>query len=221
MSEVPAYSVVEAAAYLGIPAATIENWLSPQTGPLILAPTPKPLTLCFKNLIECHVLRALRVERRLSMARIRAAVLTLRRQWGTRYALADRELSTDDLCIFLEEGGHLYNVSRGGAQVFLEMVSPFLQRIERDPRSGSPTRFYPLVSSAASPRAVAAEPRDIVVDPTICFGRAVIRGSRISTAVVAGRHRAGDRVARLAKEYGRTQEEIKAAIRFEARRRAS
>lgn len=219
-AETPAYSVAQAARYLGLPPGTVEYWLSPKSGPLVLAPMPAPLTLCFKNIVECHVLRALRVERKLKMNRVRDAIFTLRDIWNTRYPLADHELSTDEICVFLQEGNRLYNLSRGGEQAFLEMVRPYLKRIDRDPSSRVATRFYPMLKAPKIGPRVEEEPRYIVVDPRVCFGRAVIKGTRISTEVVAGRVRAGERITKLAAQYGRTKEEIEAALQFETRRRA-
>ena len=219
-AESPAYSVAQAARYLGLSPGTIEYWLSPESGPLVIAPLPSPMTLCFKNIVECHVLRALRVERNLKMSRVRDAVVTLRTKWKTRYALADHELSTDEICIFKLEGRQLYNLSKGGEQTFVNMVVPYLKRIDRDPDSRVATRFYPMLSTPKFNPIHEDEPRYIVVDPRVCFGRAVIKGTRISTEVVAGRIGAGERIQMLAAQYGRTKEEIKAAFQFETRRRA-
>lgn len=216
-AEIPAYSVAQVAFCLGLPYGTLEYWLEPRTGPLVLAPDPRPMTLCFKNLVECHVLRALRVSFRLPMRNIKRGVLTLRAKWNTRYPLAEKELSHDGLELFLEEWPALYNVSRFGNQAFSEVVRPYLERIDRDPR-GVARRFFPILTKGPE---VETQPRFIVIDPKICFGNPVIDGTRITTSVVAGRFRAGERLTKLAKQYGRSEEEIRAAIQFETRRRTA
>ena len=64
-------------------------------------------------------------------------------------------------------------------------------------------------------------PRVIVVDPRIALGRPVLVGTRISTEVVYQRFEAGEPVARLADDYGRTQAEIEEAVRCEHYRDAA
>lgn len=219
-AEAPAYSVAQAARYLGLSSGTVEYWLSPESGPLVIAPMPAPMTLCFKNIVECHVLRALRIDKKLKMKKVRDAVFTLRNQWKTRYALADHELSTDEICVFLQEGSRLYNLSKGGEQAFLNIVGPYLKRIDRDPDSHVAIRLYPMPPASRINPASEDEPRYVVIDPRVCFGRAVIQGTRISTEVIAGRIKAGERIQKLATQYGRTKEEIKAALAFETRHKA-
>jgi uncharacterized protein (DUF433 family) len=63
-------------------------------------------------------------------------------------------------------------------------------------------------------------PRFIVIDPRMAFGRPVIAGSRIPTADVFERCKAGDSFDALVAEYGRATEEIQDAIRYEAERAA-
>ena len=51
--------------------------------------------------------------------------------------------------------------------------------------------------------------------PMISFGRSVIDGTGISTAVVASRFAAREDPKALAQEYGRSEQEIWEAIRWE------
>jgi uncharacterized protein (DUF433 family) len=53
------------------------------------------------------------------------------------------------------------------------------------------------------------------IDPRISFGRPVIAGTRIATAVIGERWRAGESVEALAADYGRSLAEIEEAIRCE------
>ncbi len=53
------------------------------------------------------------------------------------------------------------------------------------------------------------------MDPAVAFGRAVIAGSRVSTAEVADRYKAGDSIADLVQDHARTWAEIEEAIRCE------
>jgi uncharacterized protein (DUF433 family) len=87
-------------------------------------------------------------------------------------------------------------------------------RIERDAK-GLAVRLYPFTRAG-----VAAAPRFIVIDPRTAFGRPVIAGSRIPTADVSERFKAGDSLEALVAECGRQTEEIQEAIRYEADRAA-
>jgi hypothetical protein len=77
----PVYGPAEAARYLHLPAATLRTWLvgrdypkgdSKATfHPLIEPASRQPLQLSFYNLIEAHVLRALRTEHGIALAELR------------------------------------------------------------------------------------------------------------------------------------------------------
>jgi len=87
--EVPAYSLAEAAYYLGVPAATLRSWVAGrmystakgdrQFRPIIEPADPKRLRLSFVNLVEAHVLSALRREHKnIRLPKIRDAIAYLR-----------------------------------------------------------------------------------------------------------------------------------------------
>jgi uncharacterized protein (DUF433 family) len=59
------------------------------------------------------------------------------------------------------------------------------------------------------------EPKVIVIDPRISFGRPVLTGTGIRTAIVAERYKAGESIEELAKDYSREHLEIEEAIRCE------
>jgi uncharacterized protein (DUF433 family) len=86
----------------------------------------------------------------------------------------------------------------------------YLERIERDPKGLF--RLYPFVMQP-QPK----EPRMILITPTIGFGKPVIAGTGISTAVVASRFNARESIGDLASEYGVTPKQIEEAIRWEQR----
>src|SRR5262245_66159249 len=80
----PAYPLNEAARYLKLPVATLRSWTlgrryptthgKGQFQPLIRAASRKPPMLSFSNLIEAHVLRALRAEHGVPVKALRQAV---------------------------------------------------------------------------------------------------------------------------------------------------
>jgi uncharacterized protein (DUF433 family) len=61
------------------------------------------------------------------------------------------------------------------------------------------------------------EPRLIQIDPAVGFGKPVIAGTGISTAVVASRFNARESIGDLASEYGVKPRQIEEAIRWEQR----
>src|SRR5438552_17751132 len=79
-----AYALMEAARYLKLPAATLRSWVVgrhyPKGGgvaqfrPLFHPPTGDAPLLSFWNLVEAHVLRALRTEHGISIKDLREAL---------------------------------------------------------------------------------------------------------------------------------------------------
>ena len=61
------------------------------------------------------------------------------------------------------------------------------------------------------------EPRLIQINPAVGFGKPVIAGTGISTAVVASRFNARESIDDLASEYGLKPRQIEEAIRWEQR----
>jgi uncharacterized protein (DUF433 family) len=54
-----------------------------------------------------------------------------------------------------------------------------------------------------------------VIDPKVSFGRPVVAGTGIPTAVLAERFKAGDTISELADDYGANADAIEDAIRCE------
>ncbi|MEK7445961.1 MAG: DUF433 domain-containing protein, partial [candidate division NC10 bacterium] len=90
-----------------------------------------------------------------------------------------------------------------------EIVTAYLRRIERDIK-GLPIRLYPFTRKREPD-----EPRAVVIDPFVSFGRPVLAGTGIATAVLAERFKAGESVEDLAKDYGRSALDIQEALRCE------
>lgn len=218
--EVPAYSLAEAAYYLGVPAATLRSWVAGrmystakgdrQFRPIIEPADPKRLRLSFVNLVEAHVLSALRREHKnIRLPKIRDAIAYLRTKLHSRRPLAEQNFETDGLDLFVRKYGELINVTREGQLAMEDVLRLFLKRIARDSK-GAPVRLYLFTR-----RGEVDEPHAVAVDPTISFGRPVLEGTGIPTEVLAQRYKAGDSLEELAEDYGRRKEEIEEAIRYE------
>lgn len=73
-----------------------------------------------------------------------------------------------------------------------------------------PIKLYPFTREHK-----ADEPKTIVIDPYISFGRPVLAGTGIATTIIAQRYKAGESIEELAEDYGRSRSEIEEAIRCE------
>lgn len=219
LREMAAYGINEAAHYLGIPKATLRSWVLGRpypTGagkrffrPIIeLADTEQRL-LSFENLVEAHVLDAIRRAHGVTFWRVRKAVEYLKKQLGSRHPLAEQKFATDGVDLFVEAFGHLVNISQEGQLAIKELIEAYLQRVERDP-IGVPIRLYPFTRERKP-----EEPKTIVIDPSISFGRPVLVGTGIATTIIAQRYKAGESVEELAEDYGRSRSDIEEAIRCE------
>ena len=116
---------------------------------------------------------------------------------------------TDGVDLFIQEYSHLINVSRAGQVEMKRMIESYLSRVERD-SSGIPIKLYPFTRTYRT-----NEPCPIVIDPLISFGRPVLVGTGIPTALIAQRYKAGESIEDLAKDYAREKDEIEKAIRCE------
>lgn len=54
----------------------------------------------------------------------------------------------------------------------------------------------------------------IVIDPRICHGKPVIRGTRMPVALVVGSLAGGMSFEEVEREYGLTRDDIRAALKF-------
>lgn len=213
--ELPAYSIAEAAHYLSVPPATVRYWATGQ-GPysaLIEIPQSKPALLSFLNLVELHVLAAIRRKHAVPMPKVRLAIDYLRdstrNRDDKRHPLINNKLQTDGLDLFIERYGELVNISRDGQLAMREVIQAALSRIERDSH-GIPIKLYPFTRSS-----IDSAPAMVVIDPALSAGRPVIAGTGLATEVIAERYKAGESVIELAKDYERTDAEIEEAIRSE------
>ena len=225
--ETPAYSLIEAARYLQIPRRTVHNWVYGNTyatsggirkaPPLIDAADPDAHLLSFVNMLELHVLDAIRAVHHVDMRLVRRALDYLRKELGVPHPLVNEQMETDGKTIFIRRLGQLIDAASWGQVAMSDLLDIRLSRIERNP-SGIAVKLYPFTRRKPDMIDVAArEPRVIAMDPSIAFGRPVIAGSRIPTIEVAERYKAGDSLEQLMAEYRRPQAEIEEAIRCELR----
>ena len=216
--DIPNYGLAEAARYLRLPVATLRSWVRGRSYPVIqgrgwfeplVAPAlEEPLLLSFTNLVEVHVLSAIRREHEIRLDRIRPALDYVRERLGVERPLVHQAFHTDGLDLFVRAFGETINASRSGQRALREVVEAFLRRIERD-ETGLVARLYPFARLALD------APKLVVIDPRRAFGLPILERSGVSTAVVAERFKAGESMDDLAGDYGCSPLEVSEAIRFE------
>ena len=217
--EIPTYSVRDAARYLRIPQGTIRSWVlgrkyTTATGPkafypLIAVIEQKPSLLSFTNLIEVHVLRAIRKEHNVQLDKVRTALDYLEEQLNISHPLAQQRFRTDGVDLFIDRYGTLISASRRGQTELKDALNRHLDRIEPDD-NGLAIKLYPFTRSVEE-----SSPRLVAIDSRIAFGRLVIVGSGIPTRILAERYQAGDSIAELAEDYNCAVNSIEEAIRCE------
>lgn len=222
--EIPAYTTGEAAHYLRIPENTLRAWCfgrssaatrgeSRRIPPIIKVADPARHQLSFINLLEMHVLDAIRRRHQVELKRIRSAIRYLEDHFSSAHPLVDEVMETDGTDLFISKYGGLINVSQHGQLAMREMLRAHLERIDRDAH-GLAIRLYPFTRKRDSDGG-APDPKLISIDPRFAFGRPVLAGSRIPTVEIAERYKAGDSIADLVADYGREPFEIEEAIRCE------
>lgn len=218
--DLPAYSVPEAAHYLYLPEATLRSWVLGRTypvaagkryfKPLVIVPEGVPRLLSFTNLVEAHVLAAIR-QHGVKLPNVRLAIDHLQRHYGIEHPLADARFKTDGLGLFIESLGELVNVTMQGQVAIREVMEAHLQRVEHDPQ-GIAARLFPFTRHGATQ---VDQPRSVMIDPRVAFGRPVLAGTGIPTAVLADRYKAGESMQDLAADYECERDLIEEAIRCE------
>ena len=236
--DTPAYGISDAARYLLLPSATLRSWVLGRDYPTKrrgrrrfepLIEIAAPGLLSFRNLAEAHVLASLRRDHHVNMGAVRAAVKHMREKLGNAHPLVNPDMVTNGISIFvkwylgavskrersflagrpdLRAAYMLEDVSASGQWTTGDVLSASLKRIDWD--ISGPVRLFPFTRRGES-----NEPKLVVIDPRISFGKPVLVGTGISTATIAERYKAGESIEELARDYERDPNEIQEAIRCE------
>ena len=218
----PAYSIPEAAGYLCLPISTLRSWVLGQRNydahrqprlfkPVIEIAGPKQRQMSFINLVEAFVLAGIRRDHEVPLPKVRKALDYVKRSFKIQRPLAEEQFVTDGADLFVEKYGALVGVSQDGQLQMLELIRDRLKRVRRDPK-GLPEK---IILFPAGP---SGEGRaDVVIDPKRSFGRPVLDGLGVRTAMVFERFMAGDDVDILARDYAVPAQAVQDAIRCERR----
>jgi uncharacterized protein (DUF433 family) len=211
--ETPIYTMAEAAHYAHVPYQTLRYWTKGRSSvrPLIHLASMQPPRLSFFNLMECHMLSGMRRDYKLSIGKVRSALLNLKKLHPSHHPLLDSQLETNTVNLFWrDDDAELVNLNKPEQRIFTEIFEVNMQRIEKNAQGM--LVFFPFVEKRSR-----LEPKIIMINPAVSFGRPVIAGTGIPTSIIASRFHARESISDLAKEYERTEEEVEEAIRWESR----
>jgi uncharacterized protein (DUF433 family) len=222
----PAYRASEAAHILALPFGTVQAWSfghdyhlaggKPKRFKRVIEPADvRRRLLSFANLCELHLLGVIRRRHRVKLPQVRQAVDYLRGHMGEARPLLSAQFKTNGVDLFVEQAGHLFNVSRQGQQSLRADFEQALSRVDYDDR-GVAVRLFPLSSPNAQS---GAQPKAVVVDPLRSFGRPALADVYVRTEVIADRYGAGDPIEEMASDYRVNPRQIEEALRFEWQRR--
>lgn len=216
---ISAYSIKDAAQYLRIPISTVRSWTiglnyhtkggSSFFAPLIEIPKQKPYLLSFTNIVELHVLRAIRSIHRIKLNKVREAIDFIIEELKVSHPLATKQFSTDGVNLFVEHYGELIQANQDERNQLKMVFDAHLKRIEPDD-SGLAIKLYPFTRSHEED-----SPRIVSIDPRNAFGRLTIDGTGITTSILKERYLAGDSIEELAVDYNFNPLYIQEAIRCE------
>ncbi|MCO5167479.1 MAG: DUF433 domain-containing protein [Planctomycetes bacterium] len=206
--ELPTYTVAEAAHHLRLASATLGAWAR-GPGRLIVPAKTKPMTLSFFNLMEAHVLAAIRRKHRVPMQKVRKALTYVSSALRRERPLIEQVFRTDGVDLFVEHYGQIVSASENGQSYIRDTIELTLERVEHD-ATGLVARLHPWSHRLD-------EPMHVVIDPRRAFGRPVVVGSNVPAEVLAERFAAGDTLAALAEDYqldvGRIEYAVQWAVR--------
>jgi uncharacterized protein (DUF433 family) len=213
----PTYKISDAARYLRIPVGTVRSWVAGRQYPTSqgkqyfapLIPLADSSLLSFINLVEIHVLRAIRKHHKIQLDKVRVTLDYLESQLQVTHPLAHNQFRTDGIDLFINHYGTLINASRAGQGTLKEVLNAHVERIEPDD-TGLAIKLHPFTRSQEI-----NSPRLVVIDSRIAFGQLVIVGTGIPTQIVAERYVAGDSIEELADDYNCARNLIEEAIRCE------
>jgi uncharacterized protein (DUF433 family) len=218
--ELPAYTPAEAAHYLAVSLSTLRSWFagmsykhhgeSRRFQAVIKPAAARPLSLSFSNLVEAYVLTAIRRKHKIGLPTIRRGLRFLSEKFESRRPLLEEQFATRGAELFVERLGKIINLSKHGQVEMAELIRVYLARVERDAH-GLPIKLYPFIRAQPA----ADQPRAVVIDSRVSFGRPVLAGTGIPTAVLAEQFKANDHPRDLAREYGVEEEAVWDAIRCE------
>lgn len=184
----PLYSIPECARYLGLPASTVRSWIdAPGSDPE--EPGPRLVKPAGSDPTALSFTNLVEIH-----------VLALLRR---KRKVSMLEIRSKIAELYHDRGAKHPLASRQ----FLAYSHD--QRVELD-ETGAPSRYFPFTRGYGRD-----DPKYIVIDPKVRFGRPVVKGSGVSTSVISRFTKGGESIADLADDYRLQPEQIEEAVRYE------
>lgn len=225
--DVPIYSIPQAAQYLRLRKDRLRHWVVGWYSetkedkhffePLIELsrynniqelPQSKTTLLSFTNLVEAHVLMAIFKALGFSRKRLRAELECVKRHFSSPHLYARIEFQIEGVALLFERCRQQLATSNR-EQEARQIINSYFDRILRD-EAGLPLKFYPFTKLPGTD-----DTKTVTIDPRISFGRPVLAGTGIPTAMLAERYKAGDSIDELAEDYNCDRLQIEEGIRCE------
>jgi uncharacterized protein (DUF433 family) len=211
--DAPRYTVDSVNQYLHLPPSTVRWWTTGNgcSSPAIRPADPRKCLLSFRNLVEAHVLSALRPRgrgRSRRRAPTRALVELLEERFQSAHPLADPRMGTE-AGAFAQAFGAFAKLSPIERTAISDSLAHHLARISRDSR-GEPCRL--LVFTRGSP----PDPGLIMVDPLVRSGHPCVVDTDTLTTSVFSRFLEGATISTIGEVFGLPREQVEEAIRFAA-----
>lgn len=214
----PLYPLAHAAHYLRLNPVTLSTWVYGrhyQAGgrtrfskPLVELERNAWGCLSFLNLVEAHVLRAMRKIHGIPMKTVRKAIDFVSAEMKCERPLSAVDFEVDGRQLFVHHLGNLVDLSDVDQKMLGDELLVRLKRIDRN-IDGIAEQLYPMTRPAFM------EKKIVVINPAISHGRPMIKGIGVSTEIIADRWRAGDPFEILHRDYGITVEQYDEALWYE------
>lgn len=216
--KLPAYTVAQAARYLQTSPSTLKDWVKGRNYPtrtgkkraegFIVSGNSENDGLSFINLVEIHVILALKKKYRLPTNKVRTAIQYLLEETKSLEKLAHRDFSHDGENFIMRIDEKLISLSECGQRLHEPIVQPYLERIDYAD-DGLANRLYPV-----SYRTHDLNYKGMVIDPNINGGMPFLKDAGIKAEVINDRFAKGENPRELALDYGCQEEDVLEAIRW-------
>ena len=213
-SGIGVYSVAEAACYARMPVATLNAWFfghqkrAPMRASGIAVDDTRAIT--FVDFVEALAIRALRVDHKISLQKVREAIGTARDRYGIDHPFARRDHRTvlvgKELHIFLKEDAANPVGLTGrdaGQKSFTPCIEAYMQDLDFDEHGLA--RLY---------TAFVYENQKVVMNPKINFGEPMMMENGISAETLWRAAVAEGGFERAAEIYEVKVEAVRAAYRY-------
>lgn len=191
------YSIRDVVSYADVPFGTLWSWTHGKR-PVIETPRGNR-QWSFTNIVEARVLRALRVNERIDLDKVRSAVTYLRKQWKVEHPLAHQKFLTDGVNLIFEGDGQMIDASDGGQILFRDVVAHNLRDVIYE-------------KHVAMRLSLDGDRKLVLIDPRVRFGQPFLANSSVPIEVLARRRRLGETVKSIAWDYELKPKDVSHAI---------